>query len=216
VLLAIDSSSVAASCAIFSQELLVAENFQNTGLTHSSTLLPMIESMMKNAGKTPGDISQIIVTNGPGSFTGLRIGISTALGLAKALGIPCLGVSSLMALAYGAAGHQGVIIPVMDARRDQLYTASFSCDDGVISRICPDRAISRHELLAENYDKPICWTGDAAAQCRRDGQHIAARPYSAAYGAAQCAFMGHTRKAEQPEYLRLPQAERERMEKQRV
>ena len=209
MLLAIDSSSSTASAALLRDGVLLAEAFNNNGLTHSRTLAPMINSLLQNAGVSPGEISRVAVTNGPGSFTGLRIGISTALGFSGALGIPCSGVSTLMAAAFGAIDFEGTVCAAMDARRNQFYFASFYCENGALTRLTEDAAVCGDSLDLPR--GPVCWTGDAAALLVREGDRAALRPYPSAYGAALCFLSGHERPAEQAVYLRMPQAERERL-----
>lgn len=213
--LAIDSSSKTASCAVVARGEVIAQSFLNTGLTHSQTLLPLIESTLKNAGAGIADIGLIAVSNGPGSFTGLRIGVATALGLAVPAGIECVGVSSLEAAAHGAAHMDGLICAVMDARRNQVYNALFRAGGGVLTRLCEDRAISLEALSAEISEKGAIVVGDGAGLCYNIGHPIRQLMYPTGYGVAMAALAGHTRPADELRYLRLPQAERERIEKER-
>jgi tRNA threonylcarbamoyladenosine biosynthesis protein TsaB len=210
MLLAIDSSSITASVALVRDSVLIAESFLNNGLTHSQTLAPMIDAALKTAGVSPGDVKQVVVTNGPGSFTGLRIGVATASGFANALGIPCAGVSSLMAAAYNAMDWEGTVCAAMDARRGQVYCAIFHMKHNTLHRVSGDEALGREELL-QKAPPPVLWAGDAAAQCVREGDRVAARPYPSGYGAALCFLNGHARPADKIVYLRVPQAERERL-----
>ncbi len=209
MLLAIDSSSLTAAAALVRDGLLVAEGFIHNGLTHSQTLAPLIDSTLKSAGAKADDICQVVVSNGPGSFTGLRIGVATALGFAEAVGIPCYGVSSLMAAAYGALDCEGTIRVVMDARREQFYSAMFHVKQCFLTRVTEDEALDREEMLAST-PSPCIWAGDSAARCAREGDRVAARPYVSGYGVALCYLNGHARAADRIHYLRLPQAERER------
>ncbi|MCL2003000.1 MAG: tRNA (adenosine(37)-N6)-threonylcarbamoyltransferase complex dimerization subunit type 1 TsaB [Oscillospiraceae bacterium] len=210
MLLAIDSSSATASAALTRGGALIAEAFLNNGLTHSQTLAPMIDAVIRSAGAAPSDITQVAVTNGPGSFTGLRIGAATALGFANALGVPCAGVSSLMAAAYNAVDWEGTVCAAMDARRGQIYCAMFHVKHNILHRVTEDEAADREAFL-QKAPPPVLWVGDAAALCAREGDRIAARPYPSGYGAALCALNGHTRPADKIVYLRVPQAERERL-----
>ncbi len=210
MLLAIDSGSVSASAALLNGDVLIAESFQNSGLTHSRTLIPMIDALIRNADVTPKDIRRLVVTNGPGSFTGLRIGVSSALGFAGALNIPCAGVSTLAAAAFGARDFCGTVAAALDARRDEYYCAAFLSQNGVLTRLWEDCALSRDELERRLPSPPVCWTGDSAGRLARSGDRVAARPYPSAYGAALCFLAGESRPAERIRYLRLPQAERER------
>ena len=127
-LLAIDASSLPASCAFFRGEMLVAEEYLHNRMTHSQTLMPMVEHMMQNAGAALQEVDAVAVTIGPGSFTGLRIGIAAAKGIAWGCGKPCVPVSTLRALACNGLCHRGVVCAVMDARCAQVYTALFESD----------------------------------------------------------------------------------------
>ena len=140
-ILALETSAKSVSVA-------VVENGAVLALTHSVTLMPLLDSMLKNAGLTAKDMGLIAVAAGPGSFTGLRIGVSAAKGLAWALDLPCCGVSTLEAMAENARAFEGTVICAMDARRQQIYNAVFDCRDGVLERRCADRAVAL-EVLAE-------------------------------------------------------------------
>lgn len=215
MILAIDSSSVTASCALVLQSgMLIAEAFQNSGLTHSQTLAPMIETMLINSSHTLNGVKVIAVSNGPGSFTGLRIGVAAALGFGEALDIPCVGVSPLEAAAYSADCFRGVICAAMDARRGELYSAMFRFDGSVLKRLCPDRAAPATDVLSELPAESCCWVGDAAAKYARARDFVPSKPYVTAFGVALTAISGNTRPADKIVYLRLPQAERERLEKE--
>ncbi|MEG0035315.1 MAG: tRNA (adenosine(37)-N6)-threonylcarbamoyltransferase complex dimerization subunit type 1 TsaB, partial [Oscillospiraceae bacterium] len=168
-ILGFESSAKAASVAICDEAGLVAQYFQNSGLTHSRTLLPMAENMLKNLDLSLADIDLIAVAQGPGSFTGVRIGVSTVKGLAWASEKPVCGVSTLAAMAYnGLTAPEGSIICcVMDARRNQFYNALFEIQDGIPVRLCEDRAIGVPELEAEakKLKKPLFLVGDGALLC---------------------------------------------------
>ncbi|MBR7081086.1 MAG: tRNA (adenosine(37)-N6)-threonylcarbamoyltransferase complex dimerization subunit type 1 TsaB, partial [Oscillospiraceae bacterium] len=167
-ILALESSAKAASAAISEEGRLICQYFQSSGLTHSRTLLYMAESMLKNLDITMGDIDAIAVANGPGSFTGIRIGAAAAKGLAWGAEKPVIGVSTLEAMAYHLADREGVVIcPVMDARRDQVYNAKFIARGGELERLCPDRAISVEQLIseAEADEKTYFLVGDGAEMC---------------------------------------------------
>ena len=150
LVLALESSAKPASVAICSDGELLGQYFQNSGLTHSRTLLAMAESLLKNTGIDTADIGLVAVARGPGSFTGVRIGVSAAKGLACGLDIPVCGVSTLEAMAYQAPEHGVIICPVMDARREQVYNALFTWNnDTAPDRLCGDRAISLEQLADE-------------------------------------------------------------------
>ena len=166
-ILALESSAVACSVCLTEDEELIAEAYENSGLTHSVTLLPMAEEMLKNCGVKLEDVDVVAVAAGPGSFTGLRIGVSAAKGLAWTLDKPCAKVSTLEAMAWNLVGFEGNLCPVMDARRSQVYNALFSSDGQTVARLTPDRAISLEELTEEvkKMDRPQILVGDGAYLC---------------------------------------------------
>ena len=166
-ILAIESSSKPASVAVCEDGELVSMLFQRSGLTHSRTLLPMAQDMLKNLEKTISDIDLIAVAHGPGSFTGIRIGISAALGLAWGADIPVIGVSTLEAMAYQTEAGGYTICSVLDARRGQIYNAKFARREGRLERLCPDRAISLETLALEasESNESLFLIGDGAGLC---------------------------------------------------
>ena len=168
-ILALETSAKSVSCAIVEDGAPLASAYQCTGLTHSRTLLPMVDAMLKNADLTLDDINAIAIAAGPGSFTGLRIGIAAVKGLAWAADKPCLGVSTLEAMAQNAAHIDGLIVGAMDARRSQVYNAVFEAKGGELTRLTPDRAISLEELCAQLQGKqqPITVLGDGGVLCYR-------------------------------------------------
>lgn len=225
MILGIDSSAVTAGCALYDGGRIAAEQFLNTKHTHSQTLLPMVEGMLKSAGITLADIDKIAVTCGPGSFTGLRIGIATVKGMAMGAGKPCVPVSTLEAIAYNFIGVDGIICCLMDARCGQVYNAMFSSCGGVISRMCEDRAIRISELYDElqTVGGKIILAGDGAALVDEATQHsfmLAPETLRFQRGAGVC-FAADGREeippaALMPSYLRLPQAERERLAREKA
>ena len=166
LILALDSTALCASVALCRDEHLLAEYTVNTGHTHSETLLPMVESVLKTCGVGIDEIDLFACTAGPGSFTGVRIGAATIKGLAFGKEKPCIGVSTLDALADNASFMNGILCPTMNARRSQVYTALFSSEGGSCTRLCPDRAISLAELADEvaklDPDRPVYLMGDGA------------------------------------------------------
>ncbi len=166
LILALDSTALAASVALCEDETLIAEFTVNTGLTHSETLLPMVESALKITGRTVNDIDLFACTAGPGSFTGVRIGAATVKGLAFGKSKPCIGVSTLASLARNGCMMEGILCPAMNARRAQVYNALFDCDGQTLTRLCEDRALSIEALLSElkeTYpDRPVFLMGDGA------------------------------------------------------
>ena len=229
MLLAFETSAKAASVALFDGEKLLGESYQNTGLTHSQTLLLMAEDLMKNCGVTVNDLTSVAVAAGPGSFTGVRIGVSAAKGLAWGKELPCWGVSTLEAMALGLCVQDGYILPTMDARRAQVYTALFLAKSGVITRVFEDTAIALTELKTriENLDKPIFLVGDGSlltySTLKAEVPALILPPehkmHQRAVGVGLAAMVAIARgeagdaEALSPNYLRLSQAERERLEK---
>ena len=204
---------------------LVSQYSQCSGLTHSRTLLPMAEDMLKNAELTLRDVDLIAVAHGPGSFTGIRIGVSTVKGLAWAGDTPCVGVSTLEAMAWHGLAAGSYVCPVMDARRSQVYNALFEIKDGRPQRLCPDRPIALAELAEDvkKLDAPVFLVGDGAAITKAffDAQGIPCRVapenllWQDAWGVAMAAMDKEPGNADSllPVYLRLSQAERERQER---
>ena len=161
-ILAIDSSALVASVAVCEDEAVLAEYTVNNGNTHSETLLPMVENMLNTLSMKAKDIDVFAVSEGPGSFTGVRIGVSTVKGLAFGSGKPCVGVSTLEALANNIKSCKGIICPVMNARHSQLYTAVFSSNGETLTRLLPDSALSVSELdeLLSTYEESVYLCGD--------------------------------------------------------
>jgi len=201
---------------------LLGQYFQYTGFSHSRTLLTMTESLLKNLGVKPSDIGLIAVAKGPGSFTGVRIGVSAVKGLAWGLDIPVCGVSTLEAMAYQTLIKPDVLIcPVMDARRNQVYNALFRWHEGKPERLSEDRAISIDDLKIELYkynDIPLLLVGDGINVCNEAnlfssyGDISELIRYQTAYGVALVALNGKPIPPVElePFYLRPSQAERER------
>ena len=227
LILAMESSAKAASAALCRDGELVAMSYQRSGLTHSRTLLPMIEDLLKNTDTPKESIDVVAVAHGPGSFTGIRIGVSTAKGLCWGLDRPAVGVSTLEAMARLSPdmGDRTVICPAMDARRDQVYNALFSWREGKLVRLCEDRPMAAGELAEElaGLNRPVWVLGDgwqvcSAALTSKGVSHTVAPEllrYQNAWGVALAALDKPPRGAEEllPVYLRLSQAERERQEK---
>lgn len=161
-ILSLDSTAVAASVALCEDGRLLGEYTIQNGNTHSETLLPMVESLLGFFGLTVKDVELFAVSAGPGSFTGVRIGVATLKGLAFGQGKPCIGVSTLEALAENLAHTDGLVCPVMNARRKQVYTALFRFRDGCAERLLPDSAMAISELneLLASYDEPVRLVGD--------------------------------------------------------
>lgn len=226
-ILAIETSAKSVSAAVVENGVPLASAYQNMGLTHSRTLMPLVDGMLSAAGLRVQDMDLLAAANGPGSFTGLRIGVSALKGLAWALEKPCCGVSTLAAMARNLAHMEGLIICAMDARRNQVYNALFLAHDGVLTRQCPDRAIGLAELAEEikNRPEPKFVVGDGAGLCYNHlleqdvpcrmapPQLVMQNAVGVALAAEEMAAAGQVTTARDlvPVYLRLSQAERERL-----
>lgn len=220
MILGIESSAISAGCALCGGGKIIAEEFLNTSHTHSETLMPMIASCLKSAGVELSDVEKIAVSAGPGSFTGLRIGIATAKGLAMGAEKPVCAVSTLEAAAYNFVGIDGVICACMDARRKQVYNALFRSENGVITRLCEDRAISLEELSGElsAFGEKIFIVGDGAKLTDdfTEGKYTLSPPLLRYQRGSGVCFAAENAPAVDaaslmPKYLRLAQAERERL-----
>ncbi len=231
-ILALDSTAVSASCAVARDGHTLAHFTADNGLTHSEILLPMAEAALRAANLTLADIDLFACTAGPGSFTGVRIGVATVKGLAFGRGVPCVGVSTLAAIAENLVPLPGIHVAVMDARRGQVYTACFRTEDGASCRLTPDEAISLDALaerLKSDYpNTPVFLAGDgyqvAYPALRAAGVELCETPallrLQSAASVAACALRMAERgetvsdTALAPVYLRLPQAERDRLAKE--
>ncbi len=230
-ILSLECSATPASVAIMENDKILACAYVNVKLTHSQTLLPMIESVLKSALLSIDDIDGFTISNGPGSFTGVRIGISAIKGLSIAKNLPCARVSTLLAMAQNFTDTDCIVCAVMDARCNQVYNALFDITNGKITRLCEDRALMCDELIAEletlsENNKKIIVTGDGTDIFFPQVQNIKnvkkSQPqncYQNAVGVGLAALSefenGNTVSSEEllPLYLRLPQAERELKEK---
>ena len=231
-ILALESSATACSAALWEDGAPLAQSWQNSGLTHSCTLLPMVEDMLKSCGEKLEEVDVVAVAAGPGSFTGLRIGVATAKGLAWPQDKPCAPCSTLESMAWPLAHLEDtVIVCAMDARRNQVYNALFLTKDGRLERLCPDRAIGLDELGEELkvLEKKKVVVGDGAQLCYNKlmerGIDLTLAPRHLRLQSA----VGVARAAEEliakdalvsggalaPVYHRLSQAERERMEREK-
>ena len=229
LILAFETSAKAASAALLEDGKLLGESYQNTGLTHSQTLMVMAENLLSQCGKTAEDVTAVAVAAGPGSFTGVRIGVAAAKGFAWGREIPCYGVSTLEAMALSLGAFQGYVCPCMDARRSQVYNALFYVNQGALERVTGDRAISLAELGEElkNLKEPIFLVGDGSNLCYNTlsesvpnlvlppEHRMHQRAVGVALAARKMAEAGEPGDANalSPNYLRLSQAERERAER---
>ena len=226
LMLALESSAKAASAALFEDDAMLAMSFANAGLTHSRTLLPMAEHLLQDVGRSVKDLGAVAVAHGPGSFTGLRIGMAEAKGLCWALQISAVGVSTLEAMAFGGPRSEGAMLCcAMDARRSQVYNALFTIREGKPVRLTEDRAVPVPELEEELLSSGKSWIllGDGALLCYntmercRERLHPAPEPLrlQSARGVGLAAQGKDLQPGEKllPVYLRLSQAERERQKK---
>ena len=229
LILAFETTAKAGSVALLDETKLLGESYQNTGLTHSQTLMVMAEDLLRSCGKTVADVTAVAVAEGPGSFTGVRIGVAAAKGMSWGGELPCYGVSTLEAMALTLGAWQGYVCPCMDARRSQVYNALFYVNCGALERVTEDRAISLAELKTEleHIDGPIFLVGDGAALAYKTlsadiselilppehRQHQRASGVALAAAAKIAAGQPGDGNALTPNYLRLSQAERERMER---
>ena len=230
-ILALDTSSQAASCCLLEDERPVGLFYMDAKLTHSQTILPMVEQVLKACQQKLADVDLFAVSNGPGSFTGLRIGTAAVKGMAHGLGKPCVGLSTLEGLAYNLVGHGGIVCAVMDARCNQVYAALFDLDND-LRRITEDMAISLEELqdILKKQEKDVILVGDGAVLCYnsiKEQENCRVRLAPAhqrlqnAYSVGLAVLRGHREEAVQarelaPSYLRLPQAQRELLKKQQI
>ena len=229
LILAFETSAKAASVALLEEGKLLGEAYQNTGLTHSQTLMVMAENLLSQCGKTVADVTDVAVAAGPGSFTGVRIGVAAAKGFAWGRELPCYGVSTLESMARSLGAWQGYVCPCMDARRSQVYNALFYVNQGRLRRVREDRAVALAELGEElkKLEEPIFLVGDGSNLCYNTllesvpnlvlpPEH---RMHQRASGVALAALekirAGESGDANAltPNYLRLSQAERERAER---
>ena len=231
-ILGFDTSAKAASVALSEDGKLISEFYLDSGFTHSETVLPMAKAVLDAARITPADVDVFAVNCGPGSFTGLRIGIAAVKALGMSLGKPCTAVSTLEALAYNMQSTGGVICAAMDARCNQVYTAFFESDGIKVTRICEDRAVSTDELfedikkLVEEKKEKVWLVGDGANLClKKFGEEfVKVAPPQLVLGHASGTCIAAKRLFEEgktvsaaelvPNYLRLAQAEREKLQKE--
>ena len=230
LILAFETSAKACSAAVHDGVRLLGESYQQSGLTHSQTLMVMARDLLTACGKTARDVTHLAVAAGPGSFTGVRIGVAAAKGFAWGAELPVYGVSTLESMALSLGVCSGYVCACMDARRNQVYNAIFRAEGGRLTRVTEDRAIALAELKPElaQLEGPVYLVGDGAALTHKTLSPELAqlilppehRIHQRASGVALAALGAMERgesadgAALQPNYLRLSQAERERLEKQ--
>ena len=229
-ILALDSSGMAASVAVVEDENMLAEYTVNYKKTHSQTLLPMLDAAVQMVQLKLDTIDAIAVASGPGSFTGLRIGSATAKGLGLALDKPIIGVPTTQAMAYNLFGAGGVVCPIMDARRNQVYTGIYGFKNGHLEILEDQMAADIYQVIEKlNALKcPVIFTGDGISVYREvidqniqvPAEHAPAhlnRQRASAVAALAMEYLKEgrvqTAAEHRPEYLRMSQAERERQER---
>ena len=231
-ILALDSSGLVASVAVVEEEQTIAEYTVNYKKTHSQTLLPMLDEIVKMTEMNLGEIDAIAVAGGPGSFTGLRIGSATAKGLGLALKKPLIHIPTVDGLAYNLYGNEGVICPIMDARRNQAYTGLYRFSDGKMDTLIKQCVVQIDEIIDKinKEGQKVIFLGDGVPVFKEYIRENITVPYD--FAPAMCnkqrasavACLGQILFGEgkavpayehKPEYLRLSQAERERQEKER-
>lgn len=224
-ILAVDTSATAASVAVAEENKLIGEFSINTALTHSQTLIPMMNELLKNIGLSVNDIDAVAVNAGPGSFTGVRIGVAAVKGIAFPNNLPCVSISTLESMAYNMLGNDCIVCSVMDARRSQVYNALFRVNGCTVVRMTDDRALSLTDLKLKlmNINEKVVLVGDGAVLCSdfldSELENVTLSPFnnriqtasSVAYAAFEKINKGETLTADEimPVYLRLPQAQRE-------
>ena len=224
-ILAVDTTAKAASVCLAGEGKIIGTFFIDTALTHSRTLMPMLEALLSNTETKADELSAIAVNAGPGSFTGVRIGVAAVKGLAFAHNLPCVSVSTLESMAYNCSGGDCVVCAVMDARCSQVYNALFRVNGCKIERLCDDRALALTDLREEllRLDGKIILVGDGASvsydYLKNDVPDLTIAPANNRIQTAQSTAMAAFEKINRgetltpaelmPVYLRLPQAQRE-------
>ena len=233
IILAFDSTAKAASVAVSDDEKLLAVYTVDNGLTQSELLLPMAENMLKSLKLAFSDISLLAVSVGPGSFTGVRIGTALVKGIAFGRDIPCVALSTLDGLCENISGLCGVLVPCMDARRNQVYTATYISDGSDVKKLTEDRAIPIEELaeeLKQYENQPIYLVGDGYMTTKSALAELGVKTENTpellinenAFSLCKLAYRKYkageytTDTGINPTYLRMPQAERERLERLKI
>lgn len=229
----IDTCCMAATTAIVNEKIMVAQTVVNKNKTHSQMMMPLVEQMFKAAELDPTEIDAFAAAVGPGSFTGVRIGVATAKAMAQAAKKPCVAVSTLEALAFSSKYFEGIVSPVLDARRDQVYNALFRGGRDGLERVTEDRALALDELLEElkNTGERILFMGDATLVFEEkikavlgDAAVFAPKILNLNLGGAVAELgLEKLKKGETlsygeliPSYVRLSQAEREKLEREKA
>lgn len=232
LILSLDSTAKTASVALSDDDIFLAGVTLNAGNKHSTTLLPAVKFVLEQTGRIVSDIKMFALTAGPGSFTGVRIGAGTVKGLAFGRDVPCIGVSSLETMAEGFAFGDGIVCPMINARRDRYFTSFFSAENGAVVRLCDDDTLegSKIEEYLTTQERTVYMTGDGAETYRKSHASgkavfvpetlkypnayyagvIARRIYDATDDEGRAGFTAENLR---PIYLRQPQAEQELLER---
>lgn len=224
IIFAVDSSSCSGSAAVWRDGRILAESYCDVGLTHSETLLPLCDETFRRAGVRPDEVSLYAVTSGPGSFTGLRIGMGIVKGMAFARDTRCAAVPTLEALAYNFCPGDRIVVPLLDARRGRVYAAAYNCAGGTPVPLFENEVLPYGELAARLAGRRAVLVGDGAPLCYNElagtGDFVLAGTGSLFVRAANVAAAAKARFDRgltcgcdelAPEYIQLPQAERERL-----
>ncbi len=224
IILSVDTSGPSAGAAVIKEREVLCEIFLNSGLTHSQTIMPAVEDALTRAGITPDQVDAFACVAGPGSFTGVRIGVCAVRGMAHAAGKPCIALDALEVLAHAVYGFPGIVCPILDARRDQVYAAAFRTGE-TPERVLADEALALSDLFEKlPKDHDILFTGEAAPLHREEisdrfgskakiapAHSLHVRPAAAADLAMRFGSSRFIRpESLKPLYLRAPSAERER------
>lgn len=214
-LLGIDTSGKTASVAVCTEYSVIAQTSVYTKLTHSQVILPICTDILKNAGLSLSDVDGIAAAAGPGSYTGLRIGLAAVMGICFALNKPCIGISTLESLAQNVSMHRGVICSVMAARQDLVYGAVFRSDGRIVSRLTEDRILSLDEMkiALETMDGYVAVVGDGADKLSGE-KFIAAPPHLKFQLASSLCAAAFGKKMYSPDKLEAAYLEITKAEKQ--
>ena len=227
----IDTCCMAATAALVNDDIMVAQTVINQNKTHSQIMMPQIEQMFKAAEVNPKDVDAFAAAVGPGSFTGVRIGVASVKAMAQAANKPCVAVSTLEALAFSSKFFDGIVSPILDARRNQVYNALFQGGKDGLVRLCDDRALALDELLAQlkQMDKNVIFMGDGTLVFKEQikaelGEKAFFAPKISNLNLAGAVAEIGFEKFQQgesvsygklvPSYIRLSQAEREKLERE--
>ncbi|MDE7302274.1 MAG: tRNA (adenosine(37)-N6)-threonylcarbamoyltransferase complex dimerization subunit type 1 TsaB [Oscillospiraceae bacterium] len=215
LLLGIDTSGKTASVAVCTENSVLAQTTVYTKLTHSQVILPICKDVLKSAGLTLSDVDVIAAAAGPGSYTGLRIGIAAVKAMCFALDKPCIGISTLESLAYNVSLHKGIICAVIAARLDLVYCAVFRSDGRNVTRLSEDEILPIDELMKrlEAFNEDVVTVGDAAEKLAGE-RFMTAPPHLKLQLASSLCAAGFTKEPFSPDkleaaYMEITKAEKD-------